>query len=97
MIQLYPEQPSGVLYDAEGRIVFRFAGLDTSRPIGIPTFVDPSQGVTYVDTMRPGNEAGMAIEAGPDPGLPDRAPPDNQAALARNTDGFSTTNHDTNA
>jgi len=62
-----PKDPNGVLFDADGRVSYRFAGYDTGRwyPIGEMFGVDPSRGVEYADTTRPGEELSRPIEADP--------------------------------
>lgn len=71
---LSPEEPNGVLFDAEGRVVVLFAGLDTSTAHPVGEAVDPSKQPEY--TAGPPRSAGRRIEADADrPDLPDPTPP----------------------
>jgi len=71
-----PEQPNGVLYDSDGRVVYRFGGFRPGTPIDLPEYIDPTRSPTYTDTETPGSK-GHVLEAhvGSD-SLPDPKPPD---------------------
>lgn len=80
-MRIKPQRPNGVLYDADGRIVYRFGGFQPGHAVTVPDYVDPTRDPIYTATEKPGSE-GYEIEADPErDDLPDPTFP-NLAALS---------------
>jgi len=80
MTRFKPEQPAGVLFDAKGRVVYRFGNFNAGEWYEVPDYIDGFHGVRYGEG--PANP-GPTREAGTEERLPDPTPPDDKQARQR--------------
>lgn len=71
-----PEQPHGVLYDANGNITLRFGNFETGTDHQLPDYVETNHAPDYVSAPDAHDDAGYPLEVDPEhPDLPDPAAP----------------------
>lgn len=80
MTQFKPEESAGVLFDAAGRVAYRFGNFNPGEWYEVPDYIDGFHGIRYGDG--PGNP-GPAKEAGPAERHPNETPPDHSNARTR--------------
>ncbi len=76
MPKFTPENPHGLLFDAEGNVVYRFGRFDTSETHEAPDYVEPNHAPDYVSGPAEHDAEGYPLEAHPNRSdLPDPASP----------------------
>jgi len=79
-----PQQPHGVLFDRDGKVVLRFGAWRTDMVHRVPDYVEMDRDPVYVDGPAAHSQAGYALERHPsNPSLPDPTdPPEDESPVS---------------